>query len=141
MTSTRQNPDTSPEPIRTVAAVIRDEAGRVLLVRKHGSQVFIQPGGKREPGEDSLATLARELQEELGVELVTASAQRLGQFEDRAVNEPGRRVSAEVFLARVEGEPVAAAELAELAWISPRPPFPVQVAPLSAHHILPLLGD
>ena len=43
-----------------------DGQGRVLLVRKHGSSTFIQPGGKREPGEDALATLARELQEELG---------------------------------------------------------------------------
>ena len=37
--------------IHTVAAVIRDAQGRVLLVRKRGTPTFIQPGGKREPGE------------------------------------------------------------------------------------------
>ena len=36
--------------IRIVTAVILDDANRVLVVRKHGSDTFIQPGGKREPG-------------------------------------------------------------------------------------------
>ncbi|KAB2897185.1 MAG: NUDIX domain-containing protein, partial [Dokdonella sp.] len=53
-----------PRLIRTVAAVIADDAGRVLLVRKRGSRIFIQPGGKPVAGEDALATLARELAEE-----------------------------------------------------------------------------
>ena len=59
----------APGTIRTVAAGIVDGQGRVLLVRKHGSSTFIQPGGKREPGEDALATLARELDEELGIQV------------------------------------------------------------------------
>ena len=33
------------------AAVITDAAGRVLVVRKHGTTVFMQPGGKPEAGE------------------------------------------------------------------------------------------
>ena len=123
--------------IRTVAAVIVDAQGRVLLVRKRGSGTFIQPGGKREPGEDALATLARELREELGVRLRPESALRLGEFEADAVNEPGRRVRGEAFHVAVSGEPAAGAEIEELAWIDPRPPHPVPVAPLSAGHILP----
>ncbi len=60
--------------IRIVAAVIRDEWGRNLLVRKRGATVFQQPGGKRDPGDaDELATLARELREELGCELVAGT--------------------------------------------------------------------
>lgn len=123
--------------IFTVAAIIRDTRGHVLLVRKRGSGVFIQPGGKREPGEASLATLARELEEELGVTARPASAVRLGEFEACAVNEPGRRVRAEVFAIEVDGTPTPQAEIEALAWVPPHGPFPVPVAPLSAEHILP----
>ena len=124
-------------PFETVAAVIVDRRGRVLLVRKRGSATFIQPGGKREPGETALQTLARELREELGVRLQPAGAELLGTFEDRAVNEPGRRVRAEVYRVQVDGEPMPGAEIEELRWLDPRPPHPVPVAPLSAGHILP----
>lgn len=124
-------------PFQTVAAVITDAHGRVLLVRKRSSGTFIQPGGKREPGEAALQTLARELREELGVTLVPGTALRLGEFEDDAVNEPGRRVRAEVYRVQVAGEPLPRAEIAELRWLDPVPPYPVPVAPLSAGHVLP----
>ena len=123
--------------IRTVAAVIADGDGRVLLVRKRGSRTFIQPGGKREAGEDALTTLARELHEELGVTLRAGSARRLGEFEADAVNEPGRRVRGEAFAVDIDGTPVAQAEIEELRWIAPQAPYGVEVAPLSAEHILP----
>lgn len=124
-------------PILTVAAVIRDAQGQVLLVRKRGSAVFIQPGGKREAGESSLITLARELREELGVQADPGSAVRLGEFEACAVNEPGRRVRAEVFAVQIAGTPAPQAEIEAIAWVPPHGPFPVPVAPLSAEHILP----
>lgn len=66
-----------------VAAVI-ERGGRVLVSQRgpHGGQPnrWEFPGGKREPGEEDRAALARELREELGIEatvgerLWTASA-------------------------------------------------------------------
>lgn len=123
--------------IRTVAAVIANPQGHVLLVRKRGSAIFIQPGGKAEPGEAALTTLARELEEELGVRLEPGSAVFLGEFEDAAVNEPGRRVRAQAYRCAVDGMPAACAEIEELAWIAPAGPHRIAVAPLSADHILP----
>ena len=71
-----------------VTAVIRDEAGRMLLVRKRGTSTFMKPGGKRDSGEDDLTTLARELDEELGCRLV--AAELLGHYAAPAANEAGR---------------------------------------------------
>lgn len=125
------------DPIRIVTAVILDPQQRVLVVRKHGSDIFIQPGGKREPGEDALQTLARELHEELSVQIDSRKAVALGSFEDIAVNEPGRRVQSESFLVSITGTPQVQAEIAELSWVPLQPPHGVKLAPLSALHVLP----
>lgn len=127
------------QAIHTVAGIICNEQGAVLLVRKRGSSIFIQPGGKTEPDEDPISALTRELEEELGVNLVLPSVVYLGEFEDVAVNEPGRRVKAKAFYCRVHGTPVAQAEIEEACWLMPNAPYPVPVAPLSARHILPAL--
>lgn len=55
--------------IRISAAIIRDEAGRFLLVRKRGSEIFFQPGGKIDDGEDPETCLLREIEEELGIRI------------------------------------------------------------------------
>jgi len=130
----------APPRIRIVAAVIRDARGRSLLVRKHGADVFQQPGGKRDPGDaDDLATLARELREELGCELVPGSARFLCRASAPAANERGHTVEAEVYEVEVRGAPCAQAEIVELRWVDPMSPD-VPVARLSCEHILPLLG-
>src|SRR4029077_1813082 len=72
--------------ISVVAALIRDDAGRVLLVRKRGTSAFMQPGGKRDAGESDIAALARELVEELGCRVNEDSARALGVFNCDAAN-------------------------------------------------------
>ena len=59
----------APRLRRAVRAVILDESDRILLVRfqfDHGS-VWALPGGGQEPGEDDVATLRREMAEEVGL--------------------------------------------------------------------------
>ncbi|MCC8362511.1 Nudix family hydrolase [Lysobacter sp. A6] len=60
-------------PVDVVAGVIRDKAGRILLARRTEGRdlagLWEFPGGKREPGESPEAALARELHEELGIDI------------------------------------------------------------------------
>ena len=59
--------------VRVVAAVLRDERGRVLIAQrpagKHMAGYWEFPGGKIAAGESSEQALRRELAEELGVSL------------------------------------------------------------------------
>ncbi|KGE76866.1 NUDIX domain-containing protein, partial [Halomonas salina] len=52
--------------LHIAAALIEDAEGRLLLVRKRGTEAFMQAGGKIEPDESPDEALARELEEELG---------------------------------------------------------------------------
>lgn len=125
--------------IRIVAALIRDDAGRVLLVRKRGTTMFMQPGGKYEPGESAREALARELGEELGLVVDAAALGYLGYFEADAANEAGHTVEAEVFTAALSGPVEPLAEIEELVWIAPADFGDLPIAPLTIDCILPLL--
>src|SRR5215470_9787977 len=126
------------EPIRIVAALIRDDAGRVLLVRKRGTRAFMQPGGKRDPGEDDVTALSREITEELGCGVVADSIRPLGEFDAVAANEPGFRVQASLYGIEVTGEITPSREIDETIWIDPAAPSDIVLAPLTRDHVLPL---
>lgn len=124
--------------IEIVTALIRDERGHVLLVRKTGTDSFMQPGGKREVNEDDLTTLTREIREELGCAAVPESLQPLGTFEAPAANEPDQWVRASAYKVRVTGQIACEAEIAELIWVDPGKPCERKLAPLTRDIILPL---
>ncbi|RMG20248.1 MAG: NUDIX hydrolase [Deltaproteobacteria bacterium] len=54
-------------PVVVVQAVIRDEGGRVLLALRSDPRGLELPGGHPEPGEEELAALRREVEEETGL--------------------------------------------------------------------------
>ncbi len=124
--------------ISVVAALIRDRAGRVLLVRKRGTAAFMQPGGKRDDGESDVAALSREIVEELGCRVRANSAQSLGVFECVAANEPGFQVRAAVYAVDVEGAIEPQGEIDRMVWVDPRLPPDLHLAPLTRDHVLPL---
>lgn len=74
-----------------VGALVRED--RVLLVHrrpdKHANpDVWDLPGGHLEAGESELGALARELQEELGVQIATGSASHLCRLTTGPADEP-----------------------------------------------------
>ncbi|MBB3034792.1 NUDIX hydrolase [Alteriqipengyuania lutimaris] len=125
--------------LRIAVAIIRDEAGRVLLVRKAGTRAFMQPGGKIEAGERPDAALCRELAEELRLQVSSADLRYIGEAEAPAANEPDTFVHAEIFEIAQCGPIVIAAEIAEAAWVDPDRPATIALAPLTRDHILPLV--
>jgi 8-oxo-dGTP pyrophosphatase MutT (NUDIX family) len=54
----------------SVAAAIRDDAGRILLVKQtYGRLNWELPGGKVEPNEEVTAAVVREVREETGLDV------------------------------------------------------------------------
>ena len=136
--------DTPADTSRTiviVAAVIVDDAGRLLLVRKRGTERFMQAGGKIDPGETPAVALIRELHEELLLVVEPDDLDYLGRFHAPAANEAGHVVDAEVYFVSARGEAVASAEIDELVWVSPLEALKIPLAPLTGEVLLPLLAS
>lgn len=104
--------------IYVAAGALLDATGRVLVTRRpadvHQGGLWEFPGGKLEPGEAARAALARELREELGVE-VRAARPLIRVHHDYG----DRRVVLEVFLVSdFLGEP-RGLEGQPLDWVAP----------------------
>nr|WP_254171002.1 Nudix family hydrolase [Pseudomonas putida] len=126
--------------IHVVAAVIRGVDGRILIARRadtqHQGGLWEFPGGKVEEGEAVEVALARELREELGIE-VTRSRPLIKvshDYPDKQVLLDVREVDA------FTGEPHGA-EGQPLAWVAPRDlgqyAFPEANTPIVAAARLP----
>lgn len=125
-------------PIHIAAALLIGSDGKTLLVRKHNTAFFMQPGGKIERGELALHALARELNEELGIQIDTAQARFLGAFSAPAANEPGFEVRCELFQVTVSGPVKAAAEIESAVWVDRDSYAQLQLAPLTLDHVMPI---
>ena len=100
-------------------AWIHLEGGRVLSTRSRGKSVWYIPGGKREAGETDLQTLAREIREELDVEVDVAHAAPAGVFEAQAHGHAeGVIVRMTCYTAPYTGTLAPASEIEEIAWLT-----------------------
>lgn len=124
-------PPLDPDPVVVAAVALWRGDSHVLTVRKRGTQRFMLPGGKREPGETFPACAVRELREEVGVALAPQQLRALGTWREPAANEPGLIVEATMFDAgAVTHSPHPAAEIAEIRWLDVRDPPTSDLAPL-----------
>jgi len=124
--------------IRIAAALLIGADGRTLLVRKRGTQAFMQPGGKIDAGETAAVALVRELHEELGLVVAAEQAQFLGEFSAVAANEPGFEVNCQLYRLDVDQNVLPAAEIEEVVWVDGANLDHLQLAPLTRDSILPL---
>lgn len=104
-------------PIDVVAGVIRREDGRLLISQRLADDTlggyWEFPGGKVDPGEELKAALARELQEELGIEA------EIGAEIHRIVHPyPDRDVRLYFFDARIVSGELQKLEVADFRWVT-----------------------
>ncbi len=113
MTAPNATERPAPEPVRVVAALLRDDAGRWLVGRRPAGKSWAGlwefAGGKIEPGETPALALARECREELGAGI---AAEGFARREERAGPRGPFRVDF-LWARLVSGEP-RALEHAEL---------------------------
>ena len=124
--------------IRIAAALLIGADGKTLLVRKRGTQAFMQPGGKIDAGETAPDALARELQEELGMRIDPDQAAFLGEFTAIAANEPGFEVNCQLYRLHIAQDVLPAAEIEEVIWVDADSVDHLNLAPLTRDSILPL---
>jgi 8-oxo-dGTP diphosphatase len=102
-------------------AWIHLDGGRILSTRSRGKDVYYLPGGKREPGETDLDTLVREIDEELAVTILPATARHLGTFQAQAHGHAdGVVVRMTCYTADHEGTPAPSSEIEEIRWLGYR---------------------
>jgi 8-oxo-dGTP diphosphatase len=126
------------QSIYIAAALLIGFDGKTLLVRKRNTSAFMQPGGKIESGEQAVSALARELDEELGIQIDTAQAHFLGMFSDTAANEPGFHVHCELFRVDISVPVHASAEIEEAVWVDRQSYMQMHLAPLTQNHVMPI---
>lgn len=129
--------------------MILDQHQRVLTVRKQGTERFMQPGGKPEPGETALQTALREVTEEIGLVLEAGQLTAMGTFRAAAANEEDSEVVCENFLVSLSADAAEvlqrlqpAGEIDELRWIPLEQIRPGQeLAPLLTHQVAPAVRE
>ncbi len=140
------NPSVATVFVTASVAVL--DAGRLLVVRKRGTERFMLPGGKLEPGEAALAAAVREAEEEVGLVLHAEELEVLGHWQAPAANEPGAIVDSVVHVIERPVDVSPRAEIAELAWVTVAAgaadgtgPGAELLAPLTVDHVLPALRE
>lgn len=104
--------------------------------------MFMQPGGKLEPGESPLIAVLREVHEELGLVFGSDDVMSMGDWIGPAANEADTDIHAHLFAAQTSRIPVVQAEIEEMLWIDPVTALRrTDIAPLLREKVLPGLLD
>lgn len=112
-------PVTPGDVVPAVGAVVVDDGGRLLLIRRAfepGAGLWSLPGGRLEPGEDDAAALRREMREETGLDVEVGAL--VGTVE--RPGPAGRVYAIADYRCRVVGgTPVAGDDASAIGWFTP----------------------
>lgn len=100
-----------------IAGTMINEKGEILVVKKYGSDIFINPGGRVEGNETQIETLKRELKEELDIEMTEATP--FDSFHsERAMHDPDSSLTIHVYIVKWTGNIVPSSEIETAIWLS-----------------------
>ncbi len=100
-------------------AWIHLDNGKILSTRSRGKNAYYIPGGKREPGETDLDTLIREIDEELSITIIPATATHVGTYQAQAHGHAdGVIVRMTCYTADHLGVPTPSSEIEEITWLT-----------------------
>ena len=110
---------TQPAHVQCVGAVIRDEAGRMLLIKRGhepGKGLWSVPGGRIEPGETDEEAVVREVREETGLDVECGPL--LGGIERPGLAETTLQIR-DYYAVVTGGELAAGDDAADVGWVTP----------------------
>ena len=109
--------------VPSVVALVRDEAGRVLMIHRIDNGLWALPGGGHEIGESIADTVVREVYEETGihvaVERLTGIYTNSGHVMAYDDGEVRQQFSIAFTARKIGGQLRGSDESSEVAWIDP----------------------
>lgn len=123
------------------AALITNEKGEVLFVRKKDKDTWINVGGRVESNETPIECLQREIKEELDcdIEIDSQTKPFLQTPLTPALDDPDKTVQIIWYKVKLIGSPKASSEIAEIRWIDTSNPN-VTLSPQINAYLLPFLN-
>lgn len=107
----------------STSAVVRDDTGRLLMIRRTDNDLYALPGGAQEIGETISQTVSREVKEETGVDVEVTGLIGIYSDPEHVIAFPDGEVRQEFsicFRAQpVGGEPRTSSESKEVLWVEP----------------------
>lgn len=121
------------------SAVLLNENGDLLTVRKRNSAFYMLPGGKLDNTETPIEALIRELKEELDIELKEHQFQFLGKHTTAAANEIDTTVEGNIFVCKqvMSNMVQCHAEIEEAYWLTKASYKQFKLAHLLAEYVVP----
>lgn len=111
----------TPPPLLAVRAIIRDDAGKILILKRASGDMYgdlwCLPGGKVDYGQTAEEAIEREVKEETSLECI--STQFLYYMDGLPTEPSDKHYLTLFFRCQVKGEIFLNRESSELAWLEP----------------------